>query len=240
MNTLFIADLHLEESRPEITAIFFKFLREYAAGAKALYLLGDIFEIWIGDDDHSPFNQSIIDALQQCRASGTELYFMPGNRDFLIGKKFKKAAACQGLPDEHVVHLNGLPTLLMHGDTLCTEDLKYLKFRKRTRNFFVQKYFLFKSLAIRRAMGRKARELSMAHTSNTAAAIMDVTENEVKRVMKKHQVQHLIHGHTHRPAVHHFEIEGQAATRTVLAPWHEEGSALIFHPDGQQEFITIK
>lgn len=239
MTTLFIADLHLEESRPEISALFMKFLKEEAALAKALYILGDLFEVWIGDDDQSPFNQALIQALRQTAERGTALYFMRGNRDFLIGKRFSREAACQILKDQELIYLNGQATLLVHGDTLCTQDEKYLRFRKKSRNFFVQKLFLMKSLAKRKEMARQARKISSDHTRNMAMDILDVTASEVERLMRHYQVKHLIHGHTHRPALHEFQLDGQAATRTVLAPWHEEGSALICHPDGKQEFIKI-
>ena len=196
MTNLIIADLHLEEGRPEITALFFKFLKEEACQAQALYILGDLFEAWIGDDDTCPFNQSVIQALAKLSKQGTRLYFMPGNRDFLIGKHFLSQSGCELLPDEYLAQFGEHQTLLMHGDTLCTQDVKYLKFRKRARNFFIQKFFLFKSLEKRRALAAKARSLSAAHTQNTAAYIMDVTQEEVERVLRKHHTSRLIHGHT--------------------------------------------
>jgi UDP-2,3-diacylglucosamine hydrolase len=238
MTTLFIADLHLDESRPDILDIFLQFLRTEARHADALYILGDLFEAWIGDDN-STFNQTIIQALGETSRHGTMLYFMKGNRDFLIGRKFLRASGCQLLPDEHQVLLGEQPTLLMHGDTLCTEDLKYLQFRKRTRNFFVQQFFLLKPLSQRKALAQKARHMSYDHTRTVSPELMDVTPAEVLRVMHKHQVQHLIHGHTHRPTVHHFSLDGKTASRTVLAPWHDNGSALLCHSDGKQEFIEF-
>jgi len=239
MTTLFIADLHLEEARPEISDIFFKFLKNEAPAAQALYILGDLFEAWIGDDDRSLFNQSVIQALRQTVSQGTPVYFMRGNRDFLMGRGFQRASGCQILPDEHLIHLNGQPTLLMHGDTLCTRDEKYLRFRKKARNFFVQQFFLLKSLNTRRALAKKARYASEDHTRNAAPEIMDVTLSEVERVMLKHHARHLIHGHTHRPAVHEFALEGQGVRRTVLAPWHAEGSVLICSADGRQEMVVL-
>lgn len=240
MTTLFIADLHLEAARPEISALFLKFLKEEVATAKALYILGDLFELWIGDDDQSAFNQSIIQALREAANRGTAVYFMRGNRDFLIGKTFQRQSACQILPDEQLIQLQGQNILLMHGDTLCTQDLKYLAFRKRSRRFLVQQLFLLKSLSKRRAMAEDGRKKSYNHTRGTAAEIMDVTQAEVERVMQKHNTTTLIHGHTHRPAVHEFLLNGQKATRTVLAPWHEHGSALVYHEDGRQEFIELR
>lgn len=239
MSTYFIADLHLEESRPDISSLFLQFLRQEAPYMKTLYILGDLFEVWIGDDDHSPFNQSIINALQAVCSQGISIYLMRGNRDFLMGKQFMRQTGCRLLPDEKRISLANQPTLLMHGDTLCTRDSDYLRFRKHTRRFLVQKLFLLKSLTKRRAIAQKARQLSHQHTHTTAPEIMDVTLDEVARVMLKHQVLHLIHGHTHRPNIHHFTLNGQAATRTVLAPWHEKGSALLCHEDGRQEFLEI-
>jgi len=240
MTVLFIADLHLEQVRPDIADLFFKFLQQQAVHAEALYILGDLFEVWIGDDDASEFNQSIIRAIYRLADQGTAVYFMRGNRDFLIGRKFRRQSACQILGDEHLIQLNGQPTLLMHGDTLCTRDFDYLKFRKKTRNFFVQQLFLLKSLEKRREIARKARQQSYDHTRSTAPEIMDVTQAEVERVMQKYQALQLIHGHTHRPAVHEFQSQGKTLRRTVLAPWHDQGSALLCHDDGRQEFIEIK
>lgn len=239
MINLFVADLHLEESRPDIAAIFLRFLDQQAAQANALYILGDFFEAWIGDDDLSAFHLSIMQALQRATQRGLSIYFMPGNRDFLIGKRFLRMTGCQLLPDEYVVQLANTPTLLMHGDTLCTADKAYLKFRKRSRRWLMQKLFLLKSLAKRRAIAEKMRAKSREYTSTVADYIMDVTQAEVERVMQKHQVQHLIHGHTHRPAVHEFMLRGAPATRTVLAPWHECGSVLVCDETGKQEVLVL-
>ena len=162
-----------------------------------------------------------------------------GNRDFLLGKKFFRETSCQLLPDEHVINLYGSPTLLMHGDTLCTRDKAYLKFRKKARNWFFQKIFLFKSLKKRRAISEKYREASKAYTSTAPDNIMDVTQEEVIRVMKKHHVQYLIHGHTHREAIHQFQLNNKTATRTVLGAWHECGSVLICDASGKQEMIKL-
>ncbi len=240
MTAYFIADLHLEEARPEIADIFFRFLQKEVRRAKALYILGDLFEVWIGDDDRNAFNQAVIQALRETVKSGTAIYFMRGNRDFLIGKRFQRETGCQILPDEHCIEMGGQTTLLMHGDTLCTLDEKYLRFRKKTRNFFVQKLFLLKSLSKRKAIAQQARKMSTDHTQTATPEIMDVTPCEVERVMRKHEAYRLIHGHTHRPAVHQFELSGQNANRIVLAPWHEHGSALLYHGDGRQEFLELR
>lgn len=236
---IFISDLHLEESRPDITAIFLKLLNQAINDADALYILGDFFEVWIGDDDLTPFNQSIISALKNATDQGLPIYLMHGNRDFLLGKKFRKMTGCRSLPDEKVISIFGVPTLLMHGDTLCTNDVAYLKFRKKARSWFFQKLFLFKPLAKRQAIAAKYRQASQMHIASVSEAIMDVTQAEVERVMQKHHVQHLIHGHTHREAVHTFQINDQTATRTVLGAWHEYGSALVCRSNGDQELIHI-
>lgn len=240
MTSIVISDLHLEECRPDIADLFLRFLQTEARNADALYILGDFFEVWIGDDDLTHFNLSIMKALYAERQRGLPIYLMHGNRDFLIGKKFIKATGCQLLPDEYVTTLSGVPTLMMHGDTLCTDDIKYMKFRKKMRNWFVQKFILMKSLETRRSIAKRYREASKAHISTVADYIMDVNQDEVERVMQKHHVLQLIHGHTHRKAVHTFDLNHSPATRTVLGPWHEYGSALICRANGQNELIDIK
>lgn len=239
MNKIFISDLHLDPNHPALAELFFQFLQGLTKETEELYMLGDFFEVWIGDDDHSPFNQSVITALKQATSRGLPIYFMHGNRDFLIGKRFLKATGCTLLPDVHVVDIYGKNTLLMHGDTLCTQDVKYLKFRKKTRHWLVKKLILMKSLKTRQAMAQRYREASKAHTRAQADYIMDVTQDEVERIMQQHEVAHLIHGHTHREAVHHFSLNGKPATRTVLGAWHHEGHALICTDDGRQALTTI-
>lgn len=238
MTIIFISDLHLDANHPDTTAIFLRFLHEQTTQAKALYILGDFFESWIGDDDLSPFNQQIIDALQTATRGGLPIYFLHGNRDFLLGKKFFQATGCKLLPDETVIEIDGTQTLLMHGDTLCTEDKAYLKFRKKARNKFFQFLFLWKSLAKRKAIAEKYREASKNYVSTAPSHIMDVTQSEVVRVMKKHHVQYLIHGHTHRQAIHAFNIDNNAATRIVLGAWHHKGNVLICEK-GEKKFLEL-
>ncbi|EKD72794.1 MAG: UDP-2,3-diacylglucosamine hydrolase [uncultured bacterium] len=239
MINIFISDLHLEESRPDITQLFLRFLEDNIS-ADAFYILGDFFETWIGDDDLTPFNQTIINALRNATHKGLSTYLMHGNRDFLLGKKFLHMTGCKLLSDEYVVNLNGVPTLLLHGDTLCTQDINYLKFRKRSRNGLIQTFFLLRSLKKRREIAARYRTASKQYISTAHEKIMDVTQEEVERIMRKHQVQHMIHGHTHRQAIHQFQLNGLDATRTVLGPWHEHGSALICRNNGSQEFVIIK
>jgi len=236
---IFISDLHLEERQPDITALFFQLLAQAIQEAEALYILGDFFEVWIGDDDLTAFNQSIIAALKKATDQGLPIYVMHGNRDFLIGKKFLQMTGCKLLPDETVITLYGVPTLLMHGDTLCTDDIAYLKFRKRARNWLFQKLFLFKSLAKRQAIATRYRKASQAHIAAVPDHIMDVTQAEVERVIRKHGVQHLIHGHTHREAVHVFQMDQKSVTRTVLGAWHGGGSALVCHENGTNELTHL-
>lgn len=236
---IFISDLHLEESQPAITTLFLQLLGQAVEEAHALYILGDLFEVWIGDDNLTSFNHSILLALKKATEQGLKVYVMHGNRDFLLGKKFMRLAGCELLPDEKVISLFGVPTLLMHGDTLCTEDVAYLKFRKKARHWLFQKIFLWKSLAKRQAIASRYRQASQAHIAAAPDHIMDVTQAEVERVMAKQDVQHLIHGHTHREAIHTFQLNGKTATRTVLGAWHSHGSALICEPNGKHELIHI-
>lgn len=237
--TLFISDLHLEESRPDITQAFLSLLNHCDFSVDALYILGDLFEVWIGDDHHTPFHSQIIEALQKATKRGLPIYFIYGNRDFLIGKKFLQKTGCQLLADEEKISLYGTPVLLMHGDTLCTQDIAYLKARKKGRNRFLQFLFLSLPLKIRERIANKMRAKSAKHTHNTAPEIMDVTEGEVLRVMQKHEVQVLIHGHTHRPAIHSFLLNHSPANRIVLAAWHERGSALIWDEQGGKTFLSL-
>ncbi|WP_372996754.1 UDP-2,3-diacylglucosamine diphosphatase [Marinobacter sp.] len=221
MTTLFISDLHLEESRPDITEAFLGFLNGKASGADQLYILGDFFEAWIGDDERTPLQEQIAAALRSLHESGTEIYLMHGNRDFLIGQDFCDRAGATLLEDPTVIDLYGTPTLLMHGDSLCTADVEYQKFRANMRNPQWQQMILQRPLEDRQQMARQLREISMAKNQGKEEFIMDVTPEEVVTDMKKHGVQRLIHGHTHRPAVHKLSINGQPAYRLVLGDWSE-------------------
>lgn len=218
MTTLFISDLHLEESRPDITRAFLAFLQDRAVNAHTLYILGDFFEAWIGDDEHTPLQEQIAAALKQI-SSGTALYVMHGNRDFLLGQDYCKRIGATLLDDPTVIDLYGTPTLLMHGDSMCTADVEYQKFRANMRNPKTQQMLLARPLKDRQLMARQLREMSMAKNKGKSQAIMDVTAKEVVRVMEQHQVQQLIHGHTHRPARHPLQVNGQPAERIVLGDW---------------------
>lgn len=238
MTTLFIADLHLDESRPGMTQLFFQFLQQQALQAEALYILGDLFEFWIGDDNLQPFQQEVINKLLQATQHGLPIYLMHGNRDFLIGKRFLNETGCRMLSDPSTINLYGTSTLLMHGDLLCTDDTQYLRFRRFARNVFLQRLFLSLPLAKRQTLAIKLRHKSRIHTSTTASAVMDVTDTAVTKVMQHYQVPLLIHGHTHRPAIHRFTLVQQPVMRIVLGPWHDSGSVLCFNTAADYQLLT--
>ncbi len=228
MATLFISDLHLCAQRPAVIRLFLDFLRERAARAEALYILGDLFEYWIGDDAmHDAEFASIVEALHALTQGGTPAYIMHGNRDFLIGQDFEKASGCRLLPDPTLIDLYGERVLLMHGDTLCTDDVAYLNFRHMVRDPRWIAGFLGKTVDERNAIVRNLRETSKAAMAEKKPEIMDVNANTVVTVMREQGVRHLIHGHTHRPAQHAVQIDGQAARRSVLGDWYEQGSVLV-------------
>ncbi|ALZ85257.1 UDP-2,3-diacylglucosamine hydrolase [Pseudomonas oryzihabitans] len=223
---LLVSDLHLEPQRPDLVRAFLHFLQNRARGVEALYILGDLFEAWIGDDAMGPFEQEIATALRQLADSGTAIYLMHGNRDFLIGKAFCRQAGCQLLPDRHIADFQGRRVLLMHGDTLCTRDEGYQKLRRILRNpltLFVLRHL---PLASRQKLARKLRNESRQQTRAKAMDITDVTEAEVEREMRAAQVTTLIHGHTHRPARHELLLNGQPAERIVLGDWDRRGWVL--------------
>lgn len=225
MAILFISDLHLSQERPLINEIFLRFLRDTAPQADALYILGDLFEAWLGDDMVLPEYQSAISELKQL-SNTVPVYVMYGNRDFLMRRDFESMAGCTLLDDEVVIDIYGTPTLLMHGDTLCTDDVAYQDFRKMVRNPTWQDEMLGKTPQERLALARKLRDISKAETSGKQQDIMDVNQLTVESAMQKHNVFQLIHGHTHRPAMHEFKLEGQPAKRIVLADWYETGGLL--------------
>lgn len=229
--TLFISDLHLEDTRPEHLHALEKLLIEVEHECEALYVLGDLFESWIGDDDDTPFHQAAIAAFKRFSNAGNALYFMHGNRDFLLGDAFAEACGGEMLPEGTVVDLYGTPALLMHGDSLCTQDEKYMQFRAMVREPAWQAEMLAKPLAERRMIAQMMRMQSQQSNSNKAENIMDVTPSEVVREMEEHKVQHLIHGHTHRPHVHDVSLAGGEGKRWVLGDWDEYGWYLIAKPN---------
>jgi len=224
--TYFIADLHLAQNRPDITACFLSFLKTDAIEAQTLYILGDLFEYWLGDDDDTPFIQDVANALKQLSQSGVTIYYIHGNRDFLLGKKYATQAGMTLLPEIKVIDLYDQQVVIMHGDTLCTRDVAYQAFRKKSRSWWWQAMVKSLPLFIRRKMAENYRIKSAKATAVKTQEIMDVTDTEVIRCLEEHQSQLLIHGHTHRPDIHQLTANNQDAKRIVLGDWYEQGAWL--------------
>lgn len=231
--SLFISDLHLSPDRPETVALFLGFLAGRAREAESLYLLGDIFDVWIGDDDNSALNTEVQAALGSVAAAGVQCHLMHGNRDFLIGRAFCRRSGCRLLRDPTLIQVAGEPTLLMHGDLLCTDDIAYQKFRRRIRNPLVKRLFLFRSLRARRAVAARYRLKSGAATAEKSSEIMDVNHDTVEGYLRRFGAARLIHGHTHRAGDHRLAIDGREVERQVLAEWHpDRGEVLVHTPTG--------
>lgn len=237
MPTLFISDLHLCASRPAITQRFFEFLEENTTrNAEALFILGDFFEVWLGDDNVDPQNQRVIEALAKFTEKGPPVYFMRGNRDFLISKRFAKETGVKLIPDPYVVKLYGNRVLLMHGDSLCTLDIPHQRFRKVVQNPIIQGLFLTLPLSWRRKIGKKLRKKSR-ETFNKRSLIpqeshrYEVVQAAVDAALIQHQAQVLIHGHTHQAGIHEFKLNNQPAKRIVLGEWGTLGNVLIYAGD---------
>jgi UDP-2,3-diacylglucosamine hydrolase len=233
---LFISDLHLDPARPGITELFLRFLREQAADAEALYILGDLFESWVGDDEDGPLADSVRSALRALTDSGVAAFILRGNRDFLIGARFAEDTGLRLLPDPCVVTLHGEPTLLMHGDLLCTDDTAYQAFRDQVHDPAWQEAFLAQPLPARHAFAAKARAASQAHQASligtAAESIVDVSAATVETMLARYGIARLIHGHTHRPAMHSLRVAGRSAQRIVLGDWYQQGSVLRASRDG--------
>lgn len=225
---LLISDLHLEESRPDITGAFLRFLETRAVAAEALYILGDFFEAWIGDDGMTPFQHSIAAALRTLSERGVRIFVMHGNRDFLLGQAFCREAGCSLLDDPSVLDFEGQRVLLMHGDSLCIDDHAYLRLRRILRNPLVLWLLRHLPLRSRHALARKLRSESREQTRLKPSDIVDASPAEVVRVMQQHGVFTLIHGHTHRPAEHSLLLDDQPARRIVLGDWDQQGWALCW------------
>lgn len=233
MATLFISDLHLRPEAPRLAEILAELLRGPAMHADTLYVLGDLFEAWPGDDDaNDPFNKSIISGFRALTARGIRLHFQHGNRDFLLGDAFAAATGGTLLPEEIVVDLHGNPTLLMHGDQLCTDDLAYQALRAQVRNSAWQKMMLGQPLAARKQLARQLREGSDAAKAEKNLDIMDVNDDAVADAFRRHGVARMIHGHTHRPARHLHHIDGAERERIVLADWRDAGAYLAVDREG--------
>ena len=236
--TYFIADLHLDESRPQLFELFYQFVEQIQGKADALYILGDLFEFWIGDDiidapAGKPY-RPVIQKLKSLSDSGTPIFFIQGNRDFLLGDIFATSSGVTLLPDQQVINLYGKPTLIMHGDTLCTDDTGYQRLRWVLRRKIVQKIYLSLSAETRAKRTKGVRKVTSKKTQQKTSEILDVNQQAVEQVMKQAGVLQLIHGHTHRPQTHQFELVGQPACRIVLGDWHDKACYLEISPDDRK------
>lgn len=229
MSTLFISDLHLDPTRPEITELFLRFLKDEAASASALYILGDLFEAYLGDDDDSAEVTATCAALRELRTAGVPCSFLRGNRDFLVGSGFAARSGATLLPDPSVILLDGEPTLVLHGDLLCIDDTAYLAFRRQVRDPAWQEAFLAQPLDARRAFAAKARAASQNHQRQVEETITDVNRGAVDGMLAHYGIRRMIHGHTHRPAIHDL---GAGRQRIVLGDWYTQGSVLRIDADG--------
>jgi len=227
----FIADLHLAENRPDITACFLSFLQNEALQAKSLYILGDLFEYWIGDDDNSTFINDIAAGIKSLSDIGVEVFFIHGNRDFLLGKKYAEKAGMTLLPEVEAIELYAQKIVIMHGDTLCTQDIGYQAFRKKSRSWWWQAIVKNLPLFVRRKIAEDYRKKSASATAMKSQEIMDVTASEVVKVLEEQNSQLLVHGHTHRPYTHNIIANNIPAQRIVLGDWYEQGSYLIISKD---------
>jgi UDP-2,3-diacylglucosamine hydrolase len=232
--TLFISDLHIDASRDDITEQLLKFLKTEANGAAALYILGDLFESWIGDDAPDTAQSAVIAGLHELTSSGVPCFVMHGNRDFLLAAEFARASGARLLPDPLIATLYGEPVLVMHGDALCTDDRAYQRLRATVRDAAWQRQFLALSIEARRALAGAARAGSQAHTAAMENTITDVNSDSVAAALRAAGTATLLHGHTHRPAIHALEVDGKPRTRIVLGDWYHQGSVLRWDHDGPE------
>jgi len=238
--TVFISDIHLNEHQPAITERFIHFLENNQASIEKLYILGDLFDYWIGDDDHSPLKQSISQALKKCADAGVEIYFIHGNRDYLIGKKFAQSCGMILLNEKTVISLYGKTTLLMHGDLLCTDDHAYQKYRRIMFSPIIKKICVLPPLWLRRKIAKKLRKVSQDSNSIKSMDIMDVSNDSVIGALRESQAELLIHGHTHRQTIHEVSVDGKSAQRIVLGAWENNlGNALIVSETQVPRFINF-
>jgi UDP-2,3-diacylglucosamine hydrolase len=232
VTVLFVSDLHLDPADAAGVRRFTEFIAREALSATRLYVLGDLFEAWVGDDDDEPLLKPIIAAFGALRTAGVACHLMHGNRDFLIGASFCAATGCRLLGDFATVDLFGRQVLLTHGDLLCTDDVRYQTLRAQLRGAAWQRDFLAKPLAERRAIAADLRKLSAVEIASKREEIMDVNQSTVEDTMRAHGVSCLLHGHTHRPGVHRFVLDGEAATRIVLGAWYEQASVVRWDETG--------
>ncbi len=236
---LFISDLHLSPLRPEILQRFEGFCRNTAIQGERLYILGDFVEYWIGDDNPAIGLERAFDALQALSRHGVRIFFMAGNRDFLVGEQLAQRCGFDIIAEPHIIRFADTDILLMHGDTLCTDDVDYQQFRQMVRNYHWQQQFLAKPLAEREAIARNARDQSQLANTEKDEIIMDVNPQAVTESFRQHKVRYMIHGHTHRPAVHHLDVDGHDATRVVLPDWYESGGYLALSDLNQISLQTL-
>lgn len=236
---LFISDLHLAPERPQIIQLFKRFVDEIAVNADTLYILGDFVEYWVGDDDSAEGLADAFSAFDKLKTSGTKVYLMHGNRDFLIGDDLATRCHFQLIEDPHLTQIQNHPTLLMHGDTLCTDDIEYQRYRAMVRSNEWQTELFKKSLKEREQIALSLREKSHLATADKPPDIMDVNQAAVDETMRQYSVSTMIHGHTHRPAIHEFEIDGIPAKRIVLGDWYTTGSYLKICREDEAELITF-
>jgi len=238
MARLFVSDVHLDASAPPATEQFLDFLRRYARGAEALYILGDLFEVWVGDDEQDGEKRRVCAGLRELTAAGTACFVIHGNRDFLLGRGFCESTGCRLLPDPVILELEGERVLLTHGDALCVDDFSYQELRSSVRQAQWQRRFLALPFEVRDRFANRARAGSKAHTSRTIPRIMDVNPTAVDTAFRVARVRRIVHGHTHRPGIHDQTIDEQPAQRIVLGAWYEQGSYLI-HDQGRFELKTL-
>ncbi|MDO4627261.1 MAG: UDP-2,3-diacylglucosamine diphosphatase [Pasteurellaceae bacterium] len=229
-NTYFIADLHLSEHQPHLTELFHHILAQHLPNAERLYILGDLFDFWIGDDENSPLIRQVKTQLHRLTQQGVQVFFMRGNRDFLIGKKFAQDCGLTLLPDYQCLDLYGTRTLICHGDTLCTDDVNYQKFRQRVHKKWLQRLFLWLPLSLRLKIAQRIRTKSQADKLHKSNQIMDVNPEFVNQIMQQYNAQRLIHGHTHRQAIH----QENSLERIVLGDWGKTASLFKVNAGGYQ------
>ena len=228
MTRLFVSDVHLDASAPAAIEQFLSFLDTHAKNAEALYILGDLFEVWVGDDDSDADKKAVAAALQALTTRGVACFVLHGNRDFLLGRGFCDETGCRLLPDPVVAEFDGERVLLTHGDALCVDDHSYQELRSVVRTAPWQRRFLALPLSDRELLANQARAGSRQHTSRTIPKIMDVNLDAVAQAFRVAGVRRMIHGHTHRPGIHDTVIDGTPAQRIVLGAWYEQGSYLVY------------
>ncbi|MFO7325594.1 MAG: UDP-2,3-diacylglucosamine diphosphatase [Pseudomonadota bacterium] len=236
---LFVSDLHLDGSAPQALQAFLSFLEGEARASQGLFILGDLFESWIGDDDADPARQQVCAALKSLTEAGIACRVQHGNRDFLLGAGFVRRTGCELLPDPHVIQVGRRRVVLSHGDALCTRDVAYQRFRRVVRTPLVQRGWLSLPLAARRGLAASLRRRSRRHTRKLPQDIMDVTPAAVTQLLRRCAADLLVHGHTHRPGVHHLDVDGRACARIVLGDWYEQGSVLELRGDGGHDLRVI-